>query len=83
MRMLAILSVVGSLAAHGVIAQVGETDGDIDTDGDGMYSCAELDEFHPRMEEADFTKADLNGDGFLDQEEYETGLTEAQREVQD
>ena len=42
---------------------------EIDTDGDGMASLAELQVSHPDLTEALFEEMDADGDGFLNDEE--------------
>ena len=76
MRLIAMLSMAGSLVAFGAAAQ--EVEADIDTDGDGMYSLEELQTIHPELDDETFTLADDNGDGFLDATEYEGALTDGE-----
>lgn len=42
---------------------------EIDTDGDGMASLAELQVSYPELTETVFSEIDTNGDGFVDDEE--------------
>ncbi|MEO3414956.1 hypothetical protein AAFO92_09895 [Roseovarius sp. CAU 1744] len=42
---------------------------EIDTDGDGMASLAELQVSYPELTEEMFGDIDTNGDGFVDDEE--------------
>ena len=76
MRLIAMLSMAGSLIAFGAAAQ--EVEADIDTNEDGVYSVEELQTVHPDLDEETFTLADDNGDGFLDAAEYEGALTDAE-----
>ena len=76
MRLIAMLSMAGSLVAFGAAAQ--EVDGDIDTDGDGVYSLDELQAVHPDLDDETFSVADDDGDGFLDSEEYGGALADGE-----
>lgn len=56
---------LGVLAAGAAFAQTEE----LDTDGDGMVSYAEILVVVPDMSEADFVTLDMNADGMLDADE--------------
>jgi len=58
-------SAFGVLAAGAAFAQTEE----LDTDGDGMVSYAELLVVVPDLSEADFVTLDMNADGMLDADE--------------
>ena len=76
MRLIAILSMAGSLAAYGATAQ--EVEPEIDTNEDGVYSLEELQTIHADLDEQTFTDYDADGDGFLNPEEYAAGLDDAE-----
>ena len=63
----AVLILAGPLAAQ---------EAEIDTDGDGMVSFAELQAILPEMTEDQFMVLDVTGDGLLDADEITAG-TEA------
>ena len=63
----AVLILAGPLAAQ---------EAEIDTDGDGMVSFAELQAILPEMTEDQFMVLDVTGDGLLDADEIAAG-TEA------
>ncbi len=44
---------------------------DLDTDGDGMLSMEEVTDVLPEISEDQLTIADANGDGMIDEAEYE------------
>lgn len=64
LKLIAPIAVLSGLAVPG-FAQ----DAEIDINGDGMYSYAELQAVMPEITEDDFTSMDTSGDGLLDADE--------------
>ena len=56
-------------------APLAAQDASIDINGDGMYSFPELQAVMPEMTDEDFTALDTSGDGLLDADEIEVGVS--------
>lgn len=69
--------VIKAFLAMGLIgagASVALAQEGMDTDGDGVYSYAELLAVYPTLDEEAFAALDVNGDGVVDNEEYAAAI---------
>jgi len=68
-----------TLVAFGIMAAgitpIAAQSADIDINGDGMYSIAELQAYLPDMSEDTFAVLDTSGDGLLDADEISAGVS--------
>ncbi len=63
-RMTAAMAAALLIGAAGAVSAA-----EIDTDGDGVYSLAEMQAAFPDLTEETFTAIDANGDGMVDPDE--------------
>lgn len=61
-----------ALLAAGAASALSEK---IDTDGDGLASLAEIQAAYPDVSEDLFAETDLDGDGYIDDEEMAAAVT--------
>ncbi len=65
------LAIAAALVAAPALAQDMMS---MDMDGDSMISMEEMTAANPAMTEEMFTSVDTNGDGMIDQAEYDAGV---------
>ena len=61
---------IGALLATLVAASAFAMSAEIDTDGDGMASLAEIQAVYPEVTDELFGEMDTDGDGFVNDEEF-------------
>jgi hypothetical protein len=71
MRRVAVGAIVAALIAAPAFAL---SVSDVDTDGDGLVSYAEMTVNYPDLTEEDFGEIDTSGDGFVDESEIASAL---------
>ncbi|CUJ84750.1 EF hand [Ruegeria denitrificans] len=61
---------IGALLAMLMVTSAFAMPAEIDTDGDGMASFAEIQAFYPEVTEELFGEIDLDDDGYVNDEEF-------------
>lgn len=61
--------IAGTLLVAGTVASIAMTLEQIDADGDGLLTFAEVQSLHPEVTENQFAKADTDADGLLTEAE--------------
>ncbi len=69
----AFLAPVAALVAALAAAPAAAGGSDIDSDGDGLYSLAELRVFYPTLTADAYRRIDANGDGAVSPSEFRAG----------